>query len=225
MRLKVINNINAWARLLVAKGNVLTVMRRLRWRGARALGGAGAQWSWNDQFRTGYWDSLRTRSPNVVALVEQLAGGGDVVELGCGEGFLIEAVDSDSYRSYVGVDVSAVAVESAARRAGQAGLVKCRFEVGRIEQWRCDADTSLIIMEESLYCLKPRRQRRLLRRCLARLKPDGRLIVTVHSATRHRSTLVNCRRYGVVDREIHESERVILALRAHDEEAVTCGCR
>ncbi len=161
----------------------------------------------------------------MASLVERLAGGGDIVELGCGEGVLIEAVDPDTYRSYVGVDVSPVAIEAATRRAGRAGLDKCRFEVGRLEQCSHIADASLIIMEESLYYLKPRRQRRLLRRSFDRLKPGGRMIVTVHCATRHGPTLDVCRRAGTVEQEIHDSKRVILALCARDDEPVTCDFR
>ena len=198
--------------------------RRLLWRVARALGDAGARWSWNDQFRSGYWDTLRNRRGTVASLVEQLAGGGDIVELGCGEGVLIESVDPDAYRTYVGVDLSRVAIDAATRRARQAGLEKCRFEVGRFEQCPHLADASLVIMEESLYYLKPRRQRRLLRRCLGRLNAGGRIVVAVHCATRHRSTLASCRRAAVVEREIRESDRVILTLRARDE-AGPCVCR
>lgn len=193
------------------------------WRVARALGNAGARWSWNDQFRKGYWVTLRSRSRIVVSLVEQLAGGGDVVEFGCGEGRLIGAVNPDVYRSYVGLDLSPVAIDAATRRARKAGLEKCRFEVCRFEHWPGGADASLIIMEESLYYLKPRRQRRLLRRCLDRLDSGGRMVVTVHCATRHQSTLESCRQAAVVEREIHESDRVILTLRARDE-AGTCVC-
>ncbi len=159
-----------------------------------------------------------------MSLVEQLAGGGDIVELGCGQGILIEAVDPEAYRSYVGVDLSAVAIDAATRRARKAGLEKCRFEVGRFEKWSGGAGASLIIMDESLYYLKPRRQRRLLRRCLDRLGSGGRMVVTVHCATRHRSTLDWCRRAAVVEREIHDFERVILALRGRDK-AGTCVCR
>lgn len=209
----------------MSKGDVLTAMRRLVWRGARALGGAGARWSWDDQFRRGYWAPLRARSRTVVSLVEQLAGGGDVVEFGCGPGFLIEAVDPSVYRSYVGVDLSAVAVEAATRRAAEAGLAKCRFEVGRFERWRRDTRASLIIMEETLYYVTPRRQRLLLRRCLDRLDPGGRMIVTVHCATRHRATLANCSQAAVVEREIRDGRRIIVVLRGRDKEIRTCGCR
>ena len=199
----------------------MTIMRRALWRGARAFGDAGARWSWNEQFRSGYWDSLRPRNPITVALVERLAAGGAVVELGCGEGFLIEAVNPDSYGTYVGVDLSTVAVEAATRRAERAGLVKCRFEVGRLEHCPHLADASLIIMEESLYYLRLRRQRRLLRRCLDRMKPGGRMVVTVHCASRHGPTLDVCRRAGIVEREIHDSDGVIIALRTPDDEPLT----
>jgi len=195
----------------------------LLWRGARALGTAGARWSWNDQFRRGYWGGLQYRRRTVVSLVEQLAGGGDIVEFGCGEGWLIGAVDPGVYRTYVGVDLSPVAIDIATRRARQAGLVKCRFEVGRFEHWPVRDDASLIIMDESLYYLKPRRQRRLLRRWLDRLDSGGHMVVTVNSATRHRSTLAACRRAAVVEREVDDSERVILTLRPRNE-AGTCVC-
>ncbi len=195
------------------------------WRSARALGTTGARWAWNDQFRKGRWELLRGRDRTLVFLVETLAGGHAVVELGCGEGILIEAIDPDTYGSYLGVDLSEVAIESAIRRAGRAELSNCRFEVGDFEQWSGSEAVSLIIMEESLYYLRPRRQQRLVERCLGRLRSGGFMIVTVHSATRHHTTLEICRRVAVVEQEIRDAERVILTLRSRDTSTDRCDCR
>jgi len=145
-------------------------------------------------------------------LVEELSSGGEIVELGCGEGALIGGVDPTTYGAYQGFDISAVAVQHAQERALEAGLDGCRFSVGELADWPGASGLSLVVIEECLYYLEPAAQRRLLERCFDSLTPDGRVLVAVHSKIRHAATLGICREVGEVDRELDDGERVILVL-------------
>jgi SAM-dependent methyltransferase len=167
--------------------------RRTCWRIARALGGRAERWAWDDQYRRGRWDNvLARRDPVTVSMVERLARNGSIVELGCGFGALVAAIQPDTYGSYVGYDISDVAVRRAQQIVNGRGLKSCHFVAGDMASWSGGHDLSLIVIEEALMYLTIQQQRGLLERCLASLRPDGCILVTAHSADKHRATIDVC---------------------------------
>lgn len=147
-------------------------------------------WSQNDQYRRGRWAHLgEGRRPKVTELVEKLAAGGAIVEHACGEGHLAHSVDPRSYRSYVGYDLSEVAIASARSRAPSAA---CRFEVQDMSGWPGEDAVQLIVAEECLYYLRPAQLASFLDRCRASLAPDGALLATFHRRDRYGETIERC---------------------------------
>src|SRR3712207_5912598 len=70
------------------------------------------------QYASAEWDYLRNieeapRFGIVSAYCRLLASGGSLLEVGCGEGFLLEQLDRSRYRHFTGIDISAVAIERA----------------------------------------------------------------------------------------------------------------
>ncbi len=189
------------------------VLRQQFWRLSRFLGPRAVRWAWDDQFRTGHWNGLRVDRDQVVTdLVEEFSRGGDILELGCGEGLLIASINPSAYSSYVGWDLSEVAIARARERIAELGLRNCEFSRGEFFDWKGASALSLEVMEECLYYLNPVAQTRLLERCFAALLPTGLVLVTVHSKQRHAATLEVCRRSGTVKRELGDGERAILML-------------
>ena len=135
------------------------------------------------------------------------------MELGCGEGTLICAIDPEKYDSYLGIDISNVAVERAGRKTRECGLLKCQFEVVSMTEWTGSTDTSLIIMEESLYYLNPGAQRKLIEVCLNSLRPAGFLLVALHSHRKHQTTVDLCKKMCQSSIEIVDGESVYLLIR------------
>lgn len=77
---------------------------------------------WNKEFASGRWDHLQnTVGDCVYRYVERWADGGDILDLGCGSGNTGNELDYSSYRSYLGVDISNVAIEIAAARSAANG--------------------------------------------------------------------------------------------------------
>lgn len=78
---------------------------------------AGAP-AWDDDYRAGRWDRLADRAEaarySVLAGYLGLIGGDpDVLDVGCGAGLFRAALGGRAFHRYVGVDVSAAAVERA----------------------------------------------------------------------------------------------------------------
>jgi len=70
------------------------------------------------QYASAEWDYLRSieeapRFGIVSAYCRLLASNGSLLEVGCGEGFLLEQLDRSRYSHFTGVDISAVAIERA----------------------------------------------------------------------------------------------------------------
>ncbi len=166
-------------------------MRPVLWRVANRWGPRRLRaWCQNDQYRTGRWARLAGgRRPAVVALVSELAAGGDVVEFGCGEGHLARAVDPACYSTWVGYDIAALAVEGARQRSESD---RCRFQVLDCTAWPGASGVQLIVAEECLYYLHGSDLHRFLERCRASLAPDGAMLVTFSRAGRHPEAEAAC---------------------------------
>ena len=125
--------------------------RRVPWWISRHLGPRSCRWRWNDQYRRGFWKYLRapeSRNQAITEFIAEHARGGGIVELGCGEGTLICTVDPVVYSSYLGLDISDVAIEEAIERTSRLGLNKCRFDRMNMEDWVGGRDISVVIFEE-----------------------------------------------------------------------------
>jgi trans-aconitate methyltransferase len=162
------------------------------WKLANRFGGSrGRTWSQNDQYRRGRWGYLADgRRARLTELVEQLAGGGRVVEHACGEGHLAAQVNPGSYLSYQAYDISDVAI-AAARARGLPG--HCRFEVLDFTAWAGDTDLSLIVVEECLNYLRPAQLGPFLDRCRASLGPGGAVLATFHDPSLYPAAVAECR--------------------------------
>ncbi|MBM7804170.1 2-polyprenyl-3-methyl-5-hydroxy-6-metoxy-1,4-benzoquinol methylase [Geodermatophilus bullaregiensis] len=72
----------------------------------------------DSQYASAEWDYLRSigeapRFGVVSAYCRLLASGGSILEIGCGEGILLEHLDRGRFRRFAGVDISSVAVDRA----------------------------------------------------------------------------------------------------------------
>jgi len=192
------------------------LMRRLLWRLMRLFGGRARQWAWDDQYRRGFWraDQL-DRSTRTLEIIQRRCDGGKLIEFGCGEGSLPCQLPSGTFSSYVGLDLSGIAIERAITRTARFGLTSCTFMAMDMNDWPGDTGVSTILMEECLYYLSTPDQETVLRRCLSSLSPGGSILVVVHDAKRHEKTLDNCRRVCLVAEELVEG-RVYLTLENRD---------
>ena len=133
------------------------------------------------QYASAEWDYLRNieeapRFGIVSAYCRLLASGGSLLEIGCGEGFLLEQLDRSRYRHFTGIDISAVAIERA-RALEDDRTVFVRAEA---ESYVPDRTFEVIVLNEVLeYFDEPLE---LVRRYEPFLAPGGHLVASMFAA-------------------------------------------
>ncbi len=141
------------------------------------------------QYASSEWDYLRSigeapRFGVVSAYCRLLAPKGAILEIGCGEGILLDHLDRDRFSSYSGVDISSVAIE----RARALESPTTRFFCADAEQFSPDRSFDLIVFNEVLeYFDDPAG---LVGRYAPFVADGGRFVVSMFSApwtarTRH----------------------------------------
>ncbi|MGA1194588.1 MAG: class I SAM-dependent methyltransferase [Kiritimatiellia bacterium] len=167
--------------------------------------------SWDRQFQAGLW-CRGPRCPHTVRKAAELCQGGYLIEFGCGEGTLPLAMPEGSFSFYRGYDISGVAINSATQKARRAGLQNCAFARGDMAHWQGDTGASLIVLEECLYYLSTPKAEAFLRCCLQSLLPGGHILVVIHDAAKHASTIEACKRACALQEQTTLGGRLFLLL-------------
>ena len=148
---------------------------------------------WEKKFKSGKFDHLKgKRNPTVLKKVEKFSNGGKIVELGCGEGWLIFNLSDCFYSEYNGFDISDFAIANAISGAKERNLNKAHFYSMDISKWSGDFNVNVIIIEEVIYYLTKIDQVKLINVAFDSLCDGGILIITFHSHEKHRGSIENC---------------------------------
>lgn len=171
----------AWWRLL---GRWVERWEELSGRGDIPLSAA----RWDEQYAAGRWDFLAdveeiARLGATAAFVERAGARGLVLDLGCGEGLLADLLHPSAERPYLGVDLSAVALERAQGRAGPNTTYTC----ADAETYSPPSAPAAVVMNESLYYF--REPIAGAARYASLLAPDGLLVVSMFSSPRTEAIL------------------------------------
>jgi SAM-dependent methyltransferase len=80
-----------------------------------------AQEIWESQYRDGHWAFLQdieqmTRYSVIAGYIHALTPKGCLLDVGCGEGVLLDRLGSNNYSKFVGIDFAEAAIERAARK-------------------------------------------------------------------------------------------------------------
>ena len=143
---------------------------------------------WQKEYESDAWKFLG--SVNELARYSLIAGycryyrlGGSVLEIGCGEGLLATHVTSAAESSYLGVDISAAAIDAARAQ----NWARTRFEVGAAETWAAPLNErfDVLVFNESLYYLDTPAEQ--VERHSRALGPEGLVVVSMQEmVTGHR---------------------------------------
>ena len=112
---------------------------------------------WNTEFGGGRWKCLEdTAGDCIYPFVETHAHHGSILDLGCGSGSTAVDLADASYTSYVGVDISDVALEHARARSARNGrTAKNTFCQSDISTFTPNGQFDVILFRDSL-CYIPR---------------------------------------------------------------------
>jgi 2-polyprenyl-3-methyl-5-hydroxy-6-metoxy-1,4-benzoquinol methylase len=109
--------------------------------------------NWNDA--SGDWQGLRqerqaARYREIARLVELYAPNGKVLDVGCGEGVLMDYLNLEKISQYTGIDPSATAVSNVVLKRSQDNVERTTVEQYQAGQLSCD----VIVLSEVLYYLQ-----------------------------------------------------------------------
>lgn len=163
----------------------------LRWR-FLGLGQPKAPFDWDREYASGQWDFLESAAESarllpLAALVDRhRPTASRILDVGCGTAPLLRYLSPDAGATYVGLDLSAVAIRRA-RRAAPAGTPlyigtvdgPVPFEIGALGPFG-----AIVLSDVLQYVRSPRET---LARLSAHLLPSGVFLLCVKSPARYRA--------------------------------------
>ncbi len=157
--------------------------------------------TWEAEYAAGKWAYLRGlpeagRYSVLAGYIAQLRPGGSVLDVGCGQGILLQRLPAGACSHYVGVDVSQSAV-AAARAGPQDG--RSTFLAVNCEDWIPPGNFAVIVFNEVLYYLHSPMS--VLERYSRSLASGGILLLSLCLARRETPALLSAvaRGYIVLD--------------------------
>jgi len=137
---------------------------------------------WDEQYASGFGHQLKLpeeheHNQTLVDFMISANKNKTILDVGCGEGLLLDYVDRWGYQKYVGVDFSEVALRNASKRADS----KTSFVSGLAETFVPDGQFDSIIFNECLYCFAD--PLKVIRRYERYLTPDGVMLVSLFTKT------------------------------------------
>jgi SAM-dependent methyltransferase len=142
------------------------------------------KWLWDRDFSRGKWDFIAdTVGDCVYTHLEKHAQGGDILDLGCGPGNTANELASAAYRSYIGVDISEVALEKARKRTQENGREdKNSFVRSDFLGYASAQEFDVILFRESMYHVPYGQVLSILEKYCKHLKKNGVFMVRLYAA-------------------------------------------
>ena len=134
---------------------------------------------WETQYLSGWWDYLGeinqlARYSLIAGYCHHLKPGGSILDVGCGEGHLQEELCSRGYSLYVGLDLSAEAINKASAR----GDKKTEFIASDLVTYEPGRSFDVIVFNETLYYLQD--PTGIMRRYESFLEAKGLFVVSMY---------------------------------------------
>lgn len=163
---------------------------------------------WDREFANGKWDYMdaatraKAERDFVFDVIERYSPGADILDLGCGSGSTGLEL-TEGYRSYVGVDVSEVAIaKAAATPCSDSRKATNQYLVGDVLTFTPAGRYSIIVFRESLYYCPEKGIASLLNRYADYLNPGGVFIVRLHDRVKYQRII------QIIESAYHVGERV-----------------
>jgi 2-polyprenyl-6-hydroxyphenyl methylase/3-demethylubiquinone-9 3-methyltransferase len=137
---------------------------------------------WDHEFASGRWECLDNMAGDCLySHVERFANRGSILDLGCGPGATGSELAFESYSSYVGVDISTVAIEKAKDRASQIGRAsKNTYFCGDIFTYVPTGLYDVLVFGDSMYYVPWPQILGMLRRYSSYLTQNGVFVARLY---------------------------------------------
>jgi len=138
---------------------------------------------WDKDFSGGKWDFIdNTIGDCIYPHLEKYAHSGDILDLGCGPGNTANELTSGAYQSYIGVDISKVALAKAVKRTQENSRAdKNSFVCSDFLGYTPTRDFDVILFRESLYHVPYGQVPAILEKYSKNLKKSGVFIVRLYA--------------------------------------------
>jgi len=138
---------------------------------------------WDKEFASTHWDFIdNTLGDKVYIHLAKYTPNGNVLDMGCGPGNTANEMAADSYKTYLGVDISKVALEKAAKRTAENGRTeKNTFQQADFISFTTNRKFEVVLFRESLYHVPPAQVKDMLDRYATFLTDGGLFIVRLYT--------------------------------------------
>jgi 2-polyprenyl-3-methyl-5-hydroxy-6-metoxy-1,4-benzoquinol methylase len=138
---------------------------------------------WDSEYASGFGDQLRLPEAvehtfTLVDFMTSAKKNTTILDVCCGEGLLLDCLESAGYQKYLGFDFSTVALDNASKRAN----AKASFARGIAETFVPNGHFDCIVFNECLYCLAE--PIRVMHRYERYLAADGVMLVSLFTKTK-----------------------------------------
>ena len=164
---------------------------------------------WNISHASGAWDA-KQRSGRLIDIIARLGNGGRIVEFGCGNGEIVNHLPEGSFSSYLGTDISPLAIRSCEKAHQHPNVA---FAVADMASWAGETGAvQLILCEECIYYLTSNELKHFIHVCERSLTEAGCILLTIHSGTKFADLISQIKILGQLVDEVVQGERVYLVL-------------
>jgi SAM-dependent methyltransferase len=171
---------------------------------------------WNLEFSQGRWACLdSTPGDCVYQHLEQYARGGSILDLGCGSGNTGNELNRGTYRRYVGVDISDVALDKARIRSRENHRAETNSYVqADIFDYVPAQKFDVILFRDSIYYIPHGKVPRLLDRYSHYLNEGGVFVVRMLNANGKYMTILDAidDNFHIVDKQVSEDPQAIVTV-------------
>ncbi len=168
---------------------------------SKIRGRVSQKYRFDQQFTNNQWGALwdvpeLARYSVIVGYTRYYAKAPRILDLGCGEGVLLQKLSPDDYSYYAGIDYSKAAIEKALSMQSS----KAHFGIGDLNKMQAEGSFDVIIYNESLYYLND--PVKSVRQLSAHLKPGGIFIISMHTVGEERDRI-----WAALDEELELKDR------------------
>jgi 2-polyprenyl-3-methyl-5-hydroxy-6-metoxy-1,4-benzoquinol methylase len=138
---------------------------------------------WDKEFSSTKWDFIdNTTGDCIYSHLEKFARNGSILDLGCGPGNTANELAATSYKTYVGVDISEVALAKAVLRTKENGRAdKNTFARSDFLGYAPTQEFDVILFRESMYHVPFGQVQAILDKYSKHLKSGGVFMVRLYA--------------------------------------------